>query len=92
MNINDISSKIAVEHLGGKPKAASSKPAPPPSSGVSDSFKPEYIQRYTELLENEPDIRPEVLDRAKELVNDPDYPNEAILSKLAQEFIPRSPR
>ena len=89
MNIHDIRTKIAVEGHSPKPKTA--KSLPPPTS-AADSFKSEHLERYLQALGNEPDVRPEVLERAKQFVRDPNYPSQSILLQVADELIPPNRR
>lgn len=93
MNIHDITSKAAVEAPSPRPKGGTTaKPAAHHTSAAADSFKPEHLERYLQALGNEPDIRPEVLERAKQFVEDPNYPPESILLRVADELIPPTQR
>ena len=40
-----------------------------------------------QALKNEPAVRPEVVERAKKLAADPNYPSPDILAKIAERFI-----
>lgn len=44
-------------------------------------------ERMKEVLMNEPAVRPEVIERAKTLAADPNYPSPDILAKIAERFI-----
>jgi len=39
------------------------------------------------MLQEQPDVRPEAVERAKNLANDPNYPGADAISKLANLFI-----
>jgi hypothetical protein len=40
-----------------------------------------------QALMSEPAVRPEVIERAKKLAADPNYPSADILAKIAERFI-----
>ena len=66
--------------LGGAPVA---RRAP----SVSDQFSPESSLRLKESMNRQPEIRPEVLERAKALAADPDYPSPAIMRDVARQIL-----
>lgn len=41
-----------------------------------------------DALRNEPEIRPEVVARGKELLNDPNYPSKEIVDSIAKLIVP----
>lgn len=72
------------------PKA---KPQSPPDAAAPD-VKTDQLQlttgrneRMKAALMNEPAVRPEVIERAKRLAADPNYPSPDILAKIAEKFI-----
>jgi hypothetical protein len=44
-------------------------------------------ERLKEALLREPAVRPEMLERAKRLAADPDYPSKDMLAHIAETFI-----
>jgi hypothetical protein len=41
-----------------------------------------------DALRNQPEIRPEVVARGKELLNDPNYPSKEIVDSIAKLIVP----
>ena len=41
-----------------------------------------------DALRNEPEIRPEVVARGKELLNDPNFPSQEIVDSIAKLIVP----
>ena len=54
---------------------------------AADSFQPAQNERLVKMLQEQPDVRPEAVERAKNLANDPNYPGADAISKLANLFI-----
>lgn len=52
-----------------------------------DEFRPERARQVSEALKESPEIRPEVLEKAKQFVADPNYPARAQLVKLAKMIV-----
>jgi hypothetical protein len=69
----------------GKTRAREAKPET--KQTARDSFKPEQKERLMTLLKSQPDVRPEVVERAKALAADPSYPSDKVIAKLAKMFI-----
>lgn len=65
--------------------------APPPKALLSrttaDVFKPEHNQRLINRIHEEPDVRPEVVERARALIADPNYPSGEVLAQAAQALL-----
>jgi hypothetical protein len=55
-----------------------------------DKFNSAQADTLREALARTPEVRPEVVERGKQLAADPNYPSPDILSKVA-EIILRSP-
>ena len=84
MNIQPLKTDAVQAPPKTRSKAAPNEPESPDAAGQEKTSRKE---RLAEALANEPSIRPEVLDRAKELASDPDYPGPNLLAKLAARFI-----
>ena len=83
MNIDPVKTQSVAQP--GKAKAREAKPQP--KQAARDSFKPEQKERLMNLLKSQPDVRPEVVERAKALAADPSYPSDKVIAKLAKLFI-----
>ncbi|MGH7959759.1 MAG: hypothetical protein ACREH8_22480 [Opitutaceae bacterium] len=64
--------------------ALSGPPSTRPSQTRSDRISAEGVAFLRAELLRQPEIRPEVLERARALVADPDYPGASINRSLAQ--------
>lgn len=53
---------------------------------VTDSVMTDQNQQLMGALRNQPDVRPEVVERGKSLAADPDYPSTDIVDELAKLF------
>ncbi len=49
-----------------------------------EEFKPEKYQKIDEAWDSNPEVRPEVLEKAKQLAADANYPTHAQLAHLAK--------
>jgi len=65
----------------GKPVAQQS------TAASSDQFSSESTLRLKETLNRQPEIRPEVLARARALAADPDYPSKEIMRDVARQIL-----
>jgi len=65
------------------PKAASAVT----SQAEGDSYQPAQNEKLVNMLQEQPDIRPEAVERAKAMASDPNYPSAAMISKLAKLVI-----
>lgn len=54
---------------------------------ASDRFSPENTAALQTALQQQPEIRPEVVERAKALAADPSYPSAEILRKVGQVIL-----
>lgn len=62
-----------------------------PVTGLgADRFSPENTAALKSALSSQPEIRPEVVARARELAADPSYPSAAILRQVGEAIL-RSP-
>lgn len=83
MNIQPVKSDGIVPPAKAKAQPAKSAPA----TAAADVFKPEQNEKLLSALQAEPDVRPEVLERARALVTDPTYPSNDILAKVADNLL-----
>jgi hypothetical protein len=70
--------------------AALSPKTPRPPTQRSDQLSTENAAYLHAALARQPEIRPEVVERAKNLAADPNYPSAATLQRVGQ-FILNSP-
>ena len=68
------------------PSKARQKTAPEPES-APEQEKTSRKERLAQALASEPAVRPEMLERARALAADPNYPPADVLEKLADKFI-----
>ncbi len=54
---------------------------------TADSFKPAQNESLVKMLQEQPDVRPEAVERAKNLAADPNYPGTSAIAGLAKMFI-----
>ena len=73
-----------------KPKTPLAKPSPEvPPEAAKEGVK---HARHLEALRNEPAVRAEEVARGKALADDPNYPSNDLLAKLAEIFVNDSSR
>jgi len=58
-----------------------------PVDQAQDSFSPSQRQKMLDALNSQPDVRPEVLARAKQLAADPNYPPSNVIESVAKSVI-----
>jgi len=63
----------------------SSEPAPTGAAG--DTFTTAQKEKLVNKLQEQPDVRPDAVERAKTLAADPNYPGSATIKNLAKLFI-----
>ena len=62
---------------------APSSPAPEAPAQPADPVSVRRVASLLTMLENNPEIRPEVVARGRALASDPNYPPPDVISKLA---------
>jgi hypothetical protein len=62
-------------------------PAAAAAPTAADSYQPAQNQKFVNMLQEQPDVRPEALERAKSLAADPDYPGANAIAQLAKLII-----
>ena len=84
MNILPIKSEAVQVPSKAKPKPA---PSTTESTGAPGQEKVGRKEGLIQALANEPAVRSEVLERARKLAADPNYPPADVLETLAEKFI-----
>lgn len=87
MNIQSVRSEIPAEALPAKPKPKNANPEPQTGEVVCDKFTPMQNENLMQALRDEPDVRPEVVEKAKLLAADPDYPPKEVIGAIAKLFV-----
>jgi len=54
---------------------------------TQEDFNPTQNTKMLEMIHNQPEIRPEVLAKAQQMVADPNYPPISVIEKLAKMFV-----
>ena len=83
MNIQPINTPIQLSTV----KLKAQQPNRAPDTSSSPSPESSKTNDQMESLRSEPDVRPTELTRAQAMVNDPNYPSDDILSKVAEILI-----
>lgn len=89
MNIQPVKTDAVQVPSKASPKSAPSvteSPETPENQNIGRK------ERLAEALAQEPAIRPEMLDRARELAADPNYPGPNVFAKLAARMVEFSKR
>lgn len=84
MNIQPVKTDAVQVPSKARPKSAPSVAEP---SGTPANENTERKDRLIEALAKEPEVRPEMLDRAREIASDPNYPGPNVFAKLAARLI-----
>jgi hypothetical protein len=92
MNIQSIRPEILVEATNSKSTNKSAESDTTTDEEVRDSYMPEQNESLLTALQNQPDVRPEVLNRAKQLAADPSYPSKDIINAIANAFVSNTGR
>ena len=89
MNIRSVKTEVVPQPLDTIASKTSQQqpPASAQAATAEDSFNPAQNAKLVNMLQQQPDIRPEALQRAQQLASDPNYPDNATLSKLASLFV-----
>jgi hypothetical protein len=86
MNIKPVQS----EAVALPAKAKASVPAKASDEAPEAATEANHAERKRLLMEalaTAPNVRPEVIERAKTLANDPNYPTDDVLNRLAARFL-----
>lgn len=83
--INSTNRSGSTPHIGGIPVPVS-RPAPR-AAEPTDRFSTESLDRLRTSLEQQPSVRPDVVELGRSLASDPGYPSEPIVRKLAELLV-----
>ncbi len=67
--------------------SAPSQSAPRPYAPRPDSISTESAANLRAALARQPEVRPEVVARARTLAADPNYPSPQIMKRIAQQIV-----
>lgn len=90
MNIDprNTASHLYAQNLAKQSQAGQAKPAASaeakPATVAGDTLQLSALDR----LRSEPEIRPEVVARGRELLNDPNFPSKEMINDLAKLIVP----
>jgi len=87
MNIQSVRPEIVAEAAKAKPKSKNANNELPSEGVVRDSYMPEQNENLMQALRSQPDVRPDVLERARRLVADPDYPPKEVIGAVAKFLV-----
>ncbi|OUW16694.1 MAG: hypothetical protein CBD18_06370 [Opitutales bacterium TMED158] len=87
VNNNNNASHLYTQNLANR---QSSKPTPSvESSSLGSTAGSEKVDLSgLEALRSAPEVRPEVVAKGKELLNDPNYPSKEIMDSIAKLIVP----
>lgn len=92
MNIQSVRPEIVAEAAKAKPKAKSANAESQSEGVVSDRYMPDQNENLMQALRNQPDVRSEVVDRAKILASDPEYPPREVIASVAKILVQNNER
>ena len=84
MNIQPVKTDAVQVPSKVRPSSAPAAAEPSGKPEIQTNARKEIL---AEALSREPAIRPEMLDRARELASDPNYPGPNLFAKLAARLI-----
>lgn len=79
------SEPIVVQPL--KAKAQEVKNESRQANLTEDNFTPAQNKKMLDMIHNQPDIRPDALEKAKQIVANPDYPTPDVIENIAKLFV-----
>lgn len=89
MNINpqNNASNIYAQNLGKSGQNVPAKPAEDSSSKVAPAGDKLQLNAL-DSLRSQPEVRPEVVAKGKELLNDPNFPSTEMMQDIAKLIVP----
>jgi len=87
MNIRTVTTQAVPQPPQTNAPQSPSTPNPVGTEVTADSFKPAQNESLVNMLQEQPDVRPEAVERAKNLAADPNYPGTGAIASLAKMFI-----
>ncbi|MBC2605779.1 hypothetical protein [Pelagicoccus albus] len=89
MNIDpqNNANNIYAQNLGKTAQTGSAKQAA--ESGATPATESDMLQlNALDALRSEPEIRPDVVAKGKELLNDPNFPSQEMVNEMAKLIVP----
>lgn len=87
MNIRSVTTPAAAQPPQATTPSTPNTPATASQEVNGDTFQPAKNEKMLAMLQEQPDVRPEALERAKSLAADPNYPGKSTIESLAKLFI-----
>jgi len=81
----EINNNLSTNGVNGSVTPAAQRPTPA-SAMPSDQISLTNLSSADEALKSLPDSRPDVVERAKSLIADPNYPSSSMMSALSQKL------
>lgn len=88
MNIDPLDNSGFIQPTRANARSAARQPAAPQQE--SDRLSAELSEKVRQTLSSMPEIRPEVVERGRQLAADPSYPSPEIVQKIASLITPLS--
>ncbi len=91
MNINNHpqANDVYAGNLANQPnKKAARSPIEPKTQDLKGTVEDKIDLGKLDALREQPEIRPEVVAKGKELLNDPNYPSQEIVESIAKLIVP----
>jgi len=85
MNIRSVKAEVVPQPL--PTIAPKTSQAAPSEAAAGDTFQPAQKEQLVNMLQQQPDVRPEAVERAKSLAADPNYPSAKTIAGLAKLVI-----
>lgn len=83
--INSTNRTGSTPNIGGIPLPVSN--LAPRVAGPTDRFSTESLDRLRQSLDQQPAVRPDVVELGRSLASDPEYPSGPIVRKLAELLV-----
>ena len=89
MNIDPLSNYGYTQHSRSRIGASGQQPGQP-SGGATERLSVQSTGTVRDIFASTPEIRPEVVERGRELRADPGYPSQEIVERIAALVTPLS--
>lgn len=89
MNIDPLSNYGYTQHSQSKARA-NGEQVDKPADGASERLSVELTSTVRDIFASTPEIRPEVVERGRQLLFDPSYPSQEIVERIAALVVPFS--
>jgi hypothetical protein len=87
MNIRSVTAQAVPQPPQTNTPKTPTTPNPASLDAKADSYTPAQNESLVKMLQEQPDVRPEAVERAKNLAADPNYPGTGAIEGLAKMFI-----